>query len=612
MMQQFQRREIKLSFPKDWPTATITHDHFPESPVTGIHESEIQHLLEKITGCGHALCTDGSQIDILTPDEVIEIKRWITWPHAMGQILNYQRSYPDRKMRVLFFDKKPTKISTAGVVKILSRFNINASQVLVRVDNGTRIYDLLNLTVPPEITSMRPEAQPIISVSPSIPITTTVVPPPQAQSAELAQIQHIMIGVKSEQKGVRDDKREANYSAVAINLLGHLLPQIVNTLKGNSKAWNATIRLFDTTIANQNAKLFSVTHFDKTLSLYGYPSIISRYCSMGVPEKFVYQRKSINPEFISTFLHFWLIINGILDDSEESLQIICLDYTLTQILTLWYFFAQFKLTKLEHDGSGPLHDIIRIHLGNVEQSGLPLSTDEKALLSLYYTSLFDSIPEEQYGFIEKGTLNLMSPLCLFLKYLDSLLGLDFKDEITTRMLSMDRFINSYGYLIPRRLEAKRRYNYFLKTVEGKEGELWSAPPFVFKLAQIANITPKREIIAAEIATYCPRIKELRAMVIAARYMTDEAKKKYIKDQFATIENIFFYPHTLPSDEELAELVKNFYIICDHIIFTYCDTLDIPVNSFAIMESIENPLPDTYMMFKILGTIQSAKLRAFIP
>ncbi|MDM8566676.1 KilA-N domain-containing protein [Candidatus Halobeggiatoa sp. HSG11] len=45
-------------------------------------------------------------LDILTPKELIEVKNSKDWKAAVGQILIYGLSFPDRKKRIHLFDKK--------------------------------------------------------------------------------------------------------------------------------------------------------------------------------------------------------------------------------------------------------------------------------------------------------------------------------------------------------------------------------------------------------------------------------------------------------------------------------------------------------------------------
>ena len=47
-------------------------------------------------------------IDILTPDEIIEIKRISGWKSAIGQLLAYGRDFPDKHLRMHLFGRVRT------------------------------------------------------------------------------------------------------------------------------------------------------------------------------------------------------------------------------------------------------------------------------------------------------------------------------------------------------------------------------------------------------------------------------------------------------------------------------------------------------------------------
>lgn len=46
-------------------------------------------------------------IDILTPDEIIEVKNIPEWKQAVGQLLIYHSSFPDKRLRLHLFQKTP-------------------------------------------------------------------------------------------------------------------------------------------------------------------------------------------------------------------------------------------------------------------------------------------------------------------------------------------------------------------------------------------------------------------------------------------------------------------------------------------------------------------------
>jgi hypothetical protein len=48
--------------------------------------------------------TEVGYIDLLTDDEIIEIKDGKFWKHALGQILSYSIDYPNHKKRIHLFN----------------------------------------------------------------------------------------------------------------------------------------------------------------------------------------------------------------------------------------------------------------------------------------------------------------------------------------------------------------------------------------------------------------------------------------------------------------------------------------------------------------------------
>ena len=52
--------------------------------------------LEVVTQCG--------KIDIVTDTEIIEVKEYKLWKHALGQILVYSYYYPDKNKRIHLFN----------------------------------------------------------------------------------------------------------------------------------------------------------------------------------------------------------------------------------------------------------------------------------------------------------------------------------------------------------------------------------------------------------------------------------------------------------------------------------------------------------------------------
>ena len=60
-------------------------------------------------------------IDMLTPEELIEIKVIYEWKAGVGQLLSYLTSYPDRKLRLHLFERKFSSYSTKSSIATISK-----------------------------------------------------------------------------------------------------------------------------------------------------------------------------------------------------------------------------------------------------------------------------------------------------------------------------------------------------------------------------------------------------------------------------------------------------------------------------------------------------------
>jgi hypothetical protein len=78
--------------------------------VPDIHEStekEIQLRMQKELDAESEVKTGSGYIDLLTDDQVIEIKYGSNWKHAIGQVYVYGSYYPDREKRIHLFGIEP-------------------------------------------------------------------------------------------------------------------------------------------------------------------------------------------------------------------------------------------------------------------------------------------------------------------------------------------------------------------------------------------------------------------------------------------------------------------------------------------------------------------------
>ncbi len=69
-------------------------------------EAEVRdRLAQSIPGSRTEVSTEFGRIDILTPTEVIEVKRATQWKQAIGQVEIYLHTYPNHKPRIHLFGK---------------------------------------------------------------------------------------------------------------------------------------------------------------------------------------------------------------------------------------------------------------------------------------------------------------------------------------------------------------------------------------------------------------------------------------------------------------------------------------------------------------------------
>lgn len=93
-------------------------------------ESYYQKLLQEKYQSG-SKTTPAGIIDILTQTELIEIKHWIAWKSAIGQVMAYSRYYPDHKKIIYFIGNEPRPATKQVIMDTLEFYGIEA---MVHVD----------------------------------------------------------------------------------------------------------------------------------------------------------------------------------------------------------------------------------------------------------------------------------------------------------------------------------------------------------------------------------------------------------------------------------------------------------------------------------------------
>jgi hypothetical protein len=90
-------------------------------------ELAIQKKLEKQYNAGHKDTPIGI-IDILTQDELIEIKNWNDFLKGFGQCIAYGEYYPKHMKRLHFFDKPPDVNKEIAIRTLCAKFGIKVTQ----------------------------------------------------------------------------------------------------------------------------------------------------------------------------------------------------------------------------------------------------------------------------------------------------------------------------------------------------------------------------------------------------------------------------------------------------------------------------------------------------
>ncbi len=110
-------------------------------------EKEIQEWLQEEVGGETEVQTPYGNIDLLTHDSVIEIKRAENWKHALGQVLSYSYVYPGHRKAIVLFDANE-------ILKFQAVADICAlSDVEVWLAVGVRYYRLYRVTVSRSLNS---------------------------------------------------------------------------------------------------------------------------------------------------------------------------------------------------------------------------------------------------------------------------------------------------------------------------------------------------------------------------------------------------------------------------------------------------------------------------
>lgn len=97
----------------------------PSLSDTKTYECVVTRKLSKELGGKIEVGSRYGKIDILTDEAIIEVKRYKSWKHALGQILIYSIDYPNhKKMLYLYGTSKPRKSAWELICNACLKFGV--------------------------------------------------------------------------------------------------------------------------------------------------------------------------------------------------------------------------------------------------------------------------------------------------------------------------------------------------------------------------------------------------------------------------------------------------------------------------------------------------------
>jgi hypothetical protein len=90
-------------------------------------EQKVCYLLKEKLGGLTEVSTSAGRIDLLTDDEIIEVKRINDWKAALGQILVYSAFYPEHRKRIHLFGRHSELIKLPDIEAACLAFDVNVT-----------------------------------------------------------------------------------------------------------------------------------------------------------------------------------------------------------------------------------------------------------------------------------------------------------------------------------------------------------------------------------------------------------------------------------------------------------------------------------------------------
>ncbi|MEJ2767427.1 hypothetical protein [Mycetohabitans sp. B46] len=107
-------------------TSAVADRYFKYVPEGDMLECSIQDMLSVCHPDGHAeVHTPVGFIDLLLPSAVVEIKSFIKWKYALGQILAYSTYYPDYAKIIHLYVRGNQTPKLEHPLRICSQFNVH-------------------------------------------------------------------------------------------------------------------------------------------------------------------------------------------------------------------------------------------------------------------------------------------------------------------------------------------------------------------------------------------------------------------------------------------------------------------------------------------------------
>jgi hypothetical protein len=107
-------------------TSAVADRYFKYVPEGYMLECGIQDMLSVCHPDGHAeVYTPVGFVDLLLPSAVVEIKSFIRWKHALGQVLAYSTYYPDYAKIIHLYVRGDQNPKLEHPLRICSQFNVH-------------------------------------------------------------------------------------------------------------------------------------------------------------------------------------------------------------------------------------------------------------------------------------------------------------------------------------------------------------------------------------------------------------------------------------------------------------------------------------------------------